>query len=645
MKRFFIFSLLLLVAVLVSSQTQKGYVKTKGRLGNNGVLIAGTRLPGATVTVKGGNAVLSGNNGTFSLSVPNNNYFLQSVQKQGYVLTDPDVLSKQYAWSKNPLILVLETPSQQTDDKLSAEKKIRRTLQRQLQDKEDEIESLKAQQKLSEEEYRRQLQDIYSQQESNEQLISEMANRYSKMDFDEVDEFNRRISSLILEGKLLEADSLLNTKGDINNRAVTLRFHQDANAQAEQEIKKKQKKLEKSKAMAQKELEDLAQDCYSKFEIFKMQHQNDSAAYYIELRSSLDSTNINWMNQAGEFYYEYIADYSKSLMFYQLSVKEAIRQYGNNNEILGRVYSNIGDVYQRQSNFDDAIEYYKKALEIADGGNRNLYNISTCYNNIGMLYMNNGDYNKALTCLEKSLEIRVELYGQDDNNEVATCYYHIGMAYMHLQSYLKALDYYQKSLEIRRKINGDMHQDVANSIYSIGFLYFQQGNSEKALQMYEEAWMIYNKIYGGSHPFLATCTNGIGGIYARKKDYVRALNCYERALSIRKKIFGNYHPQIATSLNNIGSIYDYQTEYEKALEYYQKALEIKRIFYKENHPSVAVSYNNIGGVYYSEGNYQAALGFYEKAYEIYKGVYSLEHAKTKKLGKKIAVLRDLISKK
>lgn len=301
MKRFFIFSLLLLVAVLVSSQTQKGYVKTKGRLGNNGVLIAGTRLPGATVTVKGGNAVLSGNNGTFSLSVPNNNYFLQSVQKQGYVLTDPDVLSKQYAWSKNPLILVLETPSQQTDDKLSAEKKIRRTLQRQLQDKEDEIESLKAQQKLSEEEYRRQLQDIYSQQESNEQLISEMANRYSKMDFDEVDEFNRRISSLILEGKLLEADSLLNTKGDINNRAVTLRFHQDANAQAEQEIKKKQKKLEKSKAMAQKELEDLAQDCYSKFEIFKMQHQNDSAAYYIELRSSLDSTNINWMNQAGEF--------------------------------------------------------------------------------------------------------------------------------------------------------------------------------------------------------------------------------------------------------------------------------------------------------------------------------------------------------
>ena len=61
-------------------------------------------------------------------------------------------------------------------------------------------------------------------------FISEMAERYSKMDFDEVDEFNRRISSLILEGKLTEADSLLNTKGDINSRTDILRQHQKANA-------------------------------------------------------------------------------------------------------------------------------------------------------------------------------------------------------------------------------------------------------------------------------------------------------------------------------------------------------------------------------------------------------------------------------
>ena len=155
MKKVLWLGICLFISASINSQTQQGYVKTKGRLGNNGSVIKGVRLSGATVTVKGRNAVLSGSNGTFTLTLPGSNYYLQNVQKQGYVVTDPDILSQQYAYSKNPLVLVLETQEQQTDDKLAAERKIRRTLQRQLQEKEDEIESLKKQQKLTDEEYRK----------------------------------------------------------------------------------------------------------------------------------------------------------------------------------------------------------------------------------------------------------------------------------------------------------------------------------------------------------------------------------------------------------------------------------------------------------------------------------------------------------
>ena len=95
MKKFFIFSLTLSLTIMTSyGQTQQGYVKTKGRLGSNGSLVKGTRLSGATVTVKGQNAVLSGSNGTFTLAIPSTNFYLQNVQKQGYVITDPDALSR-----------------------------------------------------------------------------------------------------------------------------------------------------------------------------------------------------------------------------------------------------------------------------------------------------------------------------------------------------------------------------------------------------------------------------------------------------------------------------------------------------------------------------------------------------------------------
>lgn len=56
--------------MLASAQTQQGYVKTKGRMGSNGTVIPGTRLPGAMVTVRGGNAVVSGNKGFIDIMVP-----------------------------------------------------------------------------------------------------------------------------------------------------------------------------------------------------------------------------------------------------------------------------------------------------------------------------------------------------------------------------------------------------------------------------------------------------------------------------------------------------------------------------------------------------------------------------------------------
>lgn len=119
-----------LFAIGCYGQTQRGIVKTKVRLDGTGKLVAGERLAGATVTVKGRTPAVSGANGEFSFPVPSKFFFLQSVSKQGYSISDPDILSKQYSYSNdNPLYVLLERPDTQLADKLAAEKKIRRTLQ------------------------------------------------------------------------------------------------------------------------------------------------------------------------------------------------------------------------------------------------------------------------------------------------------------------------------------------------------------------------------------------------------------------------------------------------------------------------------------------------------------------------------------
>ena len=182
MKRSFLLFVAMIIGIMLSAQTQQGYVKTKGRLANNGSVIAGTRIPNATIQVKDRTPVISQNNGTFSFPIPANKFYLQNVQKQGYVLTDPDVLSKEYTYSTNDLVLVMETPTDQWQDKYNAEKAMRQQLQKRVDDQRLALENLKEEQRISDEDYRARLQRIFELYDENDKLVNEMAEAYARID-------------------------------------------------------------------------------------------------------------------------------------------------------------------------------------------------------------------------------------------------------------------------------------------------------------------------------------------------------------------------------------------------------------------------------------------------------------------------------
>jgi len=626
------------VSLMVLAQSQQGYVKTKGRLANNGTIIAGTRLSGATVSVKGGNAVLSGNNGSFSLSVPNNNYFLQNVQKQGYVLTDPDVLSKQYALSKNPLVLVLEDKNQQAVDRRAIERKISSSLYAQLQKRNDELEALKEQHKITEEKYRELLQKLNSDQDDNEKLISEMADRYSKMDFDEVDEFNRRISSLILEGKLTEADSLLNTKGDINSRAEAFRQHQEANVQAEQDIKKKQKKLEKSKLLAQKELEDLAQDCYSKFEIFKMQHQNDSAASYIKIRSELDTTNVEWQLNAGDFIRLYQASYDTSIQLYLLAARKSIQLYGEESDEYLKACSGLSCSFCDKAQYDDAQKWIEKAISIIDRINKGTNNVvADVYDSKSSLSYAIGEYQTALEFSQKSLEIKKQLHN-DDTKKLTSCYLNIGAIYTEMGKYDLALESLKKALNTLSH-DGEDKEETALVYNNMGMVYKYLKKFPIAIDCFEKAISLGSAVMGEKHPDIGMRYNNIGSIYDDMGKLDQAFDMYNYALKKLLAIYGELHPRIATILNNIASVHLKRNEFALALKLMTRVVSIEETVFGKYNSDVAISYANISAIYAANGEYSFAVEYANRAYLIFKEKLGEEHPNTKILRNKIEELK------
>ena len=87
------------MGLVLSAQTQQGYVKTKGRM-VDGKLVPGQGLKGATVSIKGRTAVLvNSDDGSFSFPIPEAQFRIDSVRKKGYQLVDLDALSKTYKHS------------------------------------------------------------------------------------------------------------------------------------------------------------------------------------------------------------------------------------------------------------------------------------------------------------------------------------------------------------------------------------------------------------------------------------------------------------------------------------------------------------------------------------------------------------------
>ena len=634
MKKIILLSAALMLSLMLPAQTQQGYVKTKGRM-VNGKLVPGQGLKGATVSIKGRTSVVvNKDDGSFSFPVAEAQFRVDSVRKKGYQLVDMDALSKTYKHSTNPIYLVMETPEQQLQDQLAAERKIRRPLTNQLHQKEDEIERLKEQQKISDEEYRQAFQKLYEETKQNDQLVKDMVERYSKIDYDQLSESDKQISEYILNGELTKADSLLRTKGDINQRAKAYQKHKAINAKEKGELSQRQEQLEQSELLTQKELEDLANDCYRKFEIFKMQHLNDSAAYYLELRAELDSTNIEWLIDAGAFFLNFTSKFDIALDYFNRSINKTLEN-DSHSVTLAHRYSLLGSAYNELEDFDNALKNNKLSLAVSKSSTNGIIDITTAYNDIGYTYFNKGLYDTAIEYYDSAL-IVLKSFQCDKNDYLSATYNNIGSAYCSKDDYDKALEYYEKSLKIRDSINNPI--DLATSYNNIGMVYLRKNDFSHAIYYSQKTLDILSEWLGELHPKVSTTYTNLGYIYYLQEDYSKAMEFYKKALSIEKKILNEKSMHIAHTYNNIASLYDDISEYDSAIIYHEKAIDIAETILGYEHPRTATYYVNIGHVYYNMGKYDEAIKYNKKTLAIIEKTLGKNHIRVANCNDNIALI-------
>ena len=559
-----------LAATLATAQTQQGYVKTKGRLGPGGKVVAGQRLPGATIMLQGGSSTSSAAQGTFAVKAAGGKFTLQKVVKEGYDLVDAEAL-RSYRCSVNPLVLTMETRLQQRTDKSDAARLVRRQLNRKIGRQREEIERLREENRLTEEKYQEALGQLLDMEESSQSLVEKMAEEYSKIDYDLVDDFNREFNALFLAGELEKADSLLRTRGNILSDVAELNRLKQANEEVSRQ-------LERSRAMQERKLSDLAERCYKQHELFLMQHQLDSAAYYISLRAQLDTTNTQWQLDAGRFARDYVANLPEALALFQKALSQATAT-------------------------DDADSEMAACKEL------------------GTVYLKLGDFANATQCLNKTLATAQRLYG-DNHAAVAEAYVSLSELHYALNKYTEALRYQEQARDIFLALYGENHERVAITYSDIGAVNLALGNTQQALQLTEKALAIHTAIDNTENEKVAYTYNNLGSIYYYLDNDSLAKLYIRKALEMRLKIFGKEtHPLVALSYGNLSGAYYASGQYDEALSCGEKALSIFKTLYGERHPEVAHRYDNIGCIYKKVGNRQKALDYLLHALSIFEEAY------------------------
>jgi len=214
---------------------------------------------------------------------------------------------------------------------------------------------------------------------------------------------------------------------------------------------------------------------------------------------------------------------------------------------IAQASKHLGINHYRLKNYDKALEFHNKALEIYITTKNILYE-ADCYINIGVVYDEKGDFDQAIDFYNKAFNIyekENELSGMSDiYNNLAGIYYQ-------KQEKDKVIEYINKSLEIKKQLNDKI--GIAFTLINIGGVYNQFGNYEKAILSIEEGLDI--AVQMNILPLVNQGYLTLLEITSKRSDYKKAYQYYGLYTKTKDSLF---------NIEKTKMIQELQTKYETA---------------------------------------------------------------------------------
>lgn len=297
----------------------------------------------------------------------------------------------------------------------------------------------------------------------------------------------------------------------------------------------------------------------------------DRGEYLIEKERYLEALNFytsqlknypkeHWADlylNIGIVYYR-MENYEEAITAYEISASTA-KEKGQI-AVEAAAQNNIGNSNKKLGDFETALNYYKKALES--------YREMKDVRNIGVNLYNAGICFKELTLYDRATEVFFEAIAVFDSlNEkgyLASVYQSLGNTLRIEEDYENSLDFHFKALELKQALKSK--QGISASLNDIGNTYKELGNYEEAIRYYEQAGNMEIKTHK------ATIVNNIGEVYFRMGQFEKAEGLYQTSLALHEQ--AGDQKGVALTLTELGELYYEKGQFLEAERYLKSAVPV-----------------------------------------------------------------------
>jgi tetratricopeptide (TPR) repeat protein len=268
------------------------------------------------------------------------------------------------------------------------------------------------------------------------------------------------------------------------------------------------------------------------------------------------------------------------------------------------------------SGTDEAIKYADEAIVAARKINDGL--LAKAYLNKGYALSENYQDNDAIEYYRKALELAQK---NGFKSSILEAYKGISTSYFYIDSFGESQRY--ASLLLQQALELDSLRYQAYAYFRLGKILQEQGKNDSALHYIRRSLELREKL--GDWKEIALTYNGLGRIYFDLAQYDSAIWCYSKEVELKEQM-GDQPAYLAIAYLNIGRTHIAISNFQLALEQYQKAL---RTFESINHQEgIATCNSGLGMIYENlsqsilatdenEANFLKALGYHKTALELF----------------------------